>query len=178
MKHSTPPNEALERIVEAFWQGGSSTLWNKGSCGVKFDDIYKRDACNHVLSGTIEIDQEVYGFIIEDGNWNGTVVIEWGDAEDVRCYEPPEPGEQLTLIPKDPFLHMDRPEMFEVYLYWRKQPWFTNMVNKYAYDRHFQPGCKVREFWEKEADKKGLKWGFLSDMKVAGRSVVTAEPFI
>lgn len=70
MKHAEPTNDHLERIADAQW-GGSGD-------GIHFSDIYQHNACNHTLSGTIVDGDETYGFTIESGDWNGTVVLGWG----------------------------------------------------------------------------------------------------
>ncbi len=112
MKLSKPTDDVHERICNAHWNGFGE--------GVKFLDIYQINACNHVLSGTIQVDDELYGFIIESGDIMGTDVKAWGDPEDVGTYEPPEQGEPLTLIPRNSMLFIDRPYMLAVYKAWQK----------------------------------------------------------
>lgn len=56
MKLSEPTEEILERISDAQWDGYGA--------GVVLLDIYRFNACNHVLSGTIDVDDETYGFIM------------------------------------------------------------------------------------------------------------------
>jgi hypothetical protein len=160
-----PTDEALERICDAHWNGGGD--------GVRFLDIHQHDACNHTLSGVIEIDGVEHGFIIENGNRNGTEVRAWGDPEDVGTYTPPPPPEPLTFIPKDDALFATRPQMFAVYVYWRKQPWFAEKERAYAYDRHFQPGGFVENHYREWADKRGLKVGLLSSLPSDALAAVT-----
>lgn len=159
-----PDNDTLDRIVDAFC--------NRGGKGVQFRDIYEHDVCNHTLSGTIEVQGQAYGFIIENGNWNGTVVRKWGEPDDVGIYDPPPPSEPFTFIPTDLCLHLDRPEMFKLYAWWRKQSWFIKKERDYAYDRYFQPGGFVENHYRDWAAKKGLKIGLLSDLPQSARDML------
>lgn len=151
-----PTAETLERIADAQWNGSGK--------GIVFSDIYQHNACNHTLSGTIDIDGKVYGFVIDSGDWNGTVVKEWGDSEDVGVYEPPQPAEPLTFIPSDINLFFNRPAMFAVYAMWRKEEWFKQKESAYAYDRHFQPGGCIEKHYADFAQRRGMKIGCLSDL--------------
>lgn len=83
--------ELLTRICEAHWNGVShkdETLY-----GVDFQDIFQYNECNHKLTGRILYENEVYSFVIDNGNWGGTEVKEffkedygetefWQDIED------------------------------------------------------------------------------------------------
>lgn len=146
--------ELLERIADAQWNGG------KGE-GVHFSDIHQHNACNHTLSGSIEHAGETLHFIIESGDWNGTVVKQWGSIDDVGVFEPPEPT-RFTMVPIDDDLREKNPFMWRAYLSWRKQPRFSELIGKYSYDRHFQPGCATENYWDKKAAERGLKFAFES----------------
>lgn len=152
-----PSNEILERICDAHWN-------NREGDGVKFNANYMLDACNHLFSGTIEHDGVSYGFVIQNGNWNGTEVKEWGLADDVGIVPEPEPQELLTFVPKDTELKRTRPQMFGVYMAWRKEKWFTEKEQGLNYDTHFQPGSKTRNYYEEWANKKGMTIGRLSNL--------------
>lgn len=138
----------LERICDAHW--------NHGGDGVTFRDIHQHNACNHTLSGSIEHEGETLHFIIDDGDWGGTVVREFGTVDDVGVYEPPKP-QRYMFVPADDNLATKRPEMWKMYLWWTKQPWFTEQLGKYHYDRHFQPGCAIEDHYRKWAAERGLK---------------------
>jgi hypothetical protein len=160
-----PTDDVLERIVDAHW--------NRGGEGVTFTDIYQHNALNHTLSGTIDVEGAVYGFIVESGDRNGTVVKAWGDPEEVGTYEHPPVPEPRTFIPKDLFLHVTRPWMFKVYLHWRRQPWFRDKERAYNYDRHFQPGCYVEDHYREWADKKGMQVGCLSELPPEAQATIS-----
>jgi len=159
---SEPTEEALERICDAHWDESTAS-----SRGVKFFDIQKHNACNHTLSGVIDIGGVEHGFIIDNGDWNGTVVRSWGDPEEVGVAAQPEPvppEDQLTFIPSDTNIPYFRPHLFVVYLHWRKEPWFQDKVRGYPYDRYFQPGGYVENHYREWAGKKGMRIGTLSDL--------------
>lgn len=150
-----PTYEMLEAITDAGWA-------DEDRHGVHISDIHTINACNHVYSGTINQDGIEYGFVIESGDRNGTMVREWGLSEDVSTYEP-EPVEALTFIPIN--WATLSPQMKKVYYQWRKEDWFTEKVNGYNYDRHFQPGCVTENHYKEWASKKGMEPGYLSDLK-------------
>lgn len=154
---SEPTEEALVRIADAHG--------NKGGPGIVFLDIHTLNACNHILSGTIEIGAETYGFIIESGDWNGTVVRAWGDPEDVGTYQPPPPPPPRTFVPIDGTICVTRPRLFEVYLYWRKQPWFKEKESEYNYDRFFHPGGLIEKHYDSWARQKGMRVGSMMDFE-------------
>lgn len=142
--------DILTRVCEAHWSVDHKRY------GVEFRDIHQHDACNHTLSGTIDVGGVEYGFIIDNGNWAGTVVREWGLADDVGTYDPPKPI-IYTLVPKNPLLRFDAPGLWSVYLAWRGEKWFEEIVRGYNYDRHFAPGGKTEGYWKAKADQRGLK---------------------
>lgn len=146
----TEPNEdALTRICEAHWN-------RRGGDGVTFFDIHQHDACNHTLRGHIEIDGHTYGFLIDNGNWDGTVVREWvTDTEDLGGYEPPRPT-LYTYVPQKARADMFA-GMLGVYKYWTEQAWFKEKVQAYNYDRHFAPGGKTEKYYADWAATKGMR---------------------
>lgn len=150
--------EVMERIADAGWS-------RKGD-GIRFREIHQINACNHVYSGVIEHAGEEFGFVIESGDMNGTVIHEWGAAEDVGVYEP-EPPVVYTFVPADDFLKTEHPGLYRVYVLWTKTEWFKEKERGYNYDRHFAPGCKTEDHYRNWAASKG--------MKIAPREAVTDE---
>lgn len=154
-----PTEAALEAICDAHWNGG--TVFGPAVCGVRFTDIHQHDAVNHTLSGTIEIEGHTYGFEVDNGNWNGTVVRQWvTDPEDLRGYQPPK-HEPLTLIPDDPFFTL---RTLEVYAYQFKADWFQSKARGYLYDRHFAPGEATERHYRPWMAQKGLRLGTLDEL--------------
>ncbi len=139
--------EVMDRITDAEC-GGSRE-------GITMD-VHRHNACNSTLSGTITHAGEDFGFVIDSGDWNGTLIRQWGPAEDVEPYEP-EPPILYTFVPADPSLRERSPGLFKVYLAWAKMDWFKDKVRGYNYDRHFAPGVKTERHYRDWAVSKGLK---------------------
>ncbi|MBF0185365.1 MAG: hypothetical protein HQM06_13420 [Magnetococcales bacterium] len=157
-----PTDEELERISEALY---SSLCSREVEEGIDIDEIGIIDACNHVISGTIDSRGSVFAFVVEFGNASGTVVRKWGKPEDVKTHDIVERNEPYTLLPIDTSLHLTRPLMFHVYLEWRKQSWFEEFVKGYNYDTFFSPGNVTRNYWCNKAKEKGLRFAKLSEEK-------------
>lgn len=170
-----PTEDALDRIANAQWHYGGQWHRQPPYDGVTFLDIHEHNACNHTLSGTIDVDGRLYGFIVESGDWNSTVVKAWGDPEDVSVYQPEPPGEQLTFVP----IHRLRPAMRQVYLWWREQEWFKEKERAYLYDRHFAPGDFTERHYHNWAAPKGMTIGLLSNVDLTSEeSPVTVEQMV
>jgi hypothetical protein len=142
--------DLLQRVCEAHYAN------DENAEGISFDVRHMHDAVNYTINGSVEFEGKQYRFTIDDGNWNGTVVREWGDEETVGLYEPPPPT-QYDMIPLDPHLKVKRPHMWKVYLLWRKEEWFKELIRSYTYDSHFAPGGKTETYWRDRAKAKGLR---------------------
>jgi hypothetical protein len=140
----------LSRICEAHYAG------NEKEEGIVFDCRHQHNACNYTLNGSVKDGNQEFRFTIDDGNWNGTVVREWGTDENVGLYQPPPPP-VYDMVPIDESLEQSRPHMWKVYLAWKKEKWFQEMLRSYAYDSHFAPGLKTEQYWRGKAKEKGLK---------------------
>lgn len=140
----------LEELCDLEWSGKTRTD------RITISDSHRHDACNYTHSGTVVIDGTEYGFVIDNGNWNGTVVREWGLAEDVGIYQPPKPA-IYTFVPANDTLKEDALGLWLIYLSWHKEDWFQDKVRGYNYDRHFAPGGKTENYYRDWASKKGMK---------------------
>lgn len=154
------PDEVAERIVDAHCKSGNTT--GKTIDGVKITDIHQHNACNHTLSGEVEIDGETLYFIVNSGDWNGFDVLQYGTVDEVGVYEPPKPS-RFMFVPIDDNLKKNRSGMYRVYLKWTKEKWFIDKLNGYHYDRHFQPGCFIEKHYSDWAAQKGLKIKCISE---------------
>jgi hypothetical protein len=142
-------DDIAERISEAHWRG-------EDSFGITLTNVHQHDACNHTVSGHVNVDGETLYFIVNIGNWNGFEVKEFGTIDEVGVYEAPEPT-QFMFVPQNDYLKQDRPGMYKVYLKWKTQQWFIDKLNGYHYDRHFQPGCAIEKHYRDWAAKHGMK---------------------
>lgn len=160
-----PTENELERICDASWTHGA-----KGGDGVVFHVHHARNACNHTLKGTIDVAGVLYGFHIDNGDWGGTEVREWGLEDDVATHQEPEPAEAIAFVPAslDQNNQMKRNWQLRTYAHWRKT-WLKEHEGKYNYDRHFSPGGKTEKYWREIPEKRGLTTGLLSDF-MAGLS--------
>ena len=149
-----PNDDVLEIIADACWNGGSAT--------VKIYQKHAINAANNIYSGTVFYNGVTYGFNIESGDMNGTVVHEWGLEDDVGIYDPGPPLEQRTFIPR--VIDPAKLSVLKIYACWIKEPWFKEKVNAYNYDRHFQPGSYIENHYKEWANKKGMVVGYLSDI--------------
>ena len=140
----------LEELCDMAWSS------DKKSERIRISSSHTHDACNHTYSGTFLHEGVEYGFVIDNGNWNGTVVREWGPADDIGTYEAPRPT-IYTFIPINGALKEDSAAMWGVYLAWRKTEWFRKMEHDYNYDRHFAPGGKTESHYREMAAKRGMK---------------------
>lgn len=143
--------DALERICDAMWNKEHQADYK-----VKLSDVHQHNACNHTATGEIEVKGKTYGFIIDNGDWNGTVVREWGSPEEIGVYEPPKPT-IYTFVPENDNLKNEKPALWKLYLSWKKADWFKKMENDYNYDKHFQPGCKTEDYYRSWAHSKGMR---------------------
>lgn len=165
------PDNLLDRVCEAHYAGGDSDPM------VRFHVRHDHDAINYTLAGVVVADDGTeYGFRIRDGNNDGTVVEEFGPADDVDCYgdvEPPDPEDLPTFIPA----RNDLPDgMLAAYRAWRKTTWFKEKERGYRYDRHFAPGEATERHYREWAAKKGMRIGCLRDVQREGVEPLSKEP--
>ena len=155
--------KAFEAFCARFGQEAGDRVMDRitdAECGGSREgvimSIHRHNACNVTLSGAITHAGEEFGFVIDSGDWAGTVIREWGPADEVGDYEPEQPT-LFTFVPVNPDLARVRPALFRVYLLWREQPWFKDRVRGYNYDRYFAPGVKTEDHYRAFAASRGLK---------------------
>lgn len=157
MQLKEPTDDVMERILAAAHRAGP------GSSDVVVS-TYKHNACNHTYSGEIDVDGERYAFVIDSGDWNGTVIHEWCHPDEAKGFTEPEPPEPRTFVPVNDNLNVTVPAMFRAYGLWRLESWFKDMERAYNYDRHFAPGVKTEAHYTEQAAKRGLRPGYLSSL--------------
>lgn len=152
-----PTAEILERIADVAW--GLSRQYD--DAGLRIFDVHRHNACNFTYVGEIDHEGQTYAFVIDSGDWAGTVVREWCAPEHAKGYTP-EYVEPPTFVPEDDTLFQRSPAKFMVYGYWRTEYWFKEMERAYNYDRHFAPGHQTETTYRNMARAKGLKVGYMS----------------
>lgn len=154
-------DEISERISDAF-----CTLHaQKGTDGnVTLLDVHQEDTCNHVLTGTIDVDAQTWGFICEIGNWAGFRIIEWGDHEDIGYYKPPV-VEPITLLPRwEEWSEESYGFRVQTYARFLRRQDIIDKLGAYAYDRHFQPGSYIEGRYREWAESVGGRLGLFSNL--------------
>lgn len=160
------PDEAFERDIPPDQQEMVMTeiceaaIDGRGQHGrVYITNVDHMDVINLCASGSIEIDGTEFWFIVENGNWNGTVLRGWEEAGQQK-FEHHTPT-QWALVPRNdlvgdaialgrgPFLVAKWDAMLA-------RADVASIPSKYAYDRHFQPGGKVERHWKDAAAKYGF----------------------
>lgn len=159
LRLSEPTDEILERLCEAFWNYNQVTSREDG---ITIDDVHRFDVINAVYSGTIDVDGTVYGYIIQDGNWNGTEVLAWGDPEDTGTYNPGKPDPTIFL-PIKPVRCMHPTEFFD-YLKKINSSEYQDQLTAYCYDRYHDPSLSVRQHYDTWANERGLRIGRVSEL--------------
>jgi len=124
--------------------------------GIFVSDIHHYDAINCVLSGTVTYDGTDYGFVIESGNNNGTVILEWG--VEVKTYVPEQPVIYTFTLQN---LESKTPEQQKLlkmkYDIFKETESFKEKVRSYNYDRHFSPTLVIEQHYNDWASKHGLE---------------------
>jgi len=143
--------DVLTRILEKVY-------YQRTDADICINEVHKHDALNCTISGTILYNDIEYGFIISDGNNNGTDIIEWGLADDVGYYEPEAPIE-LILAPFDyPNTIVNDPAKFARYLKLRDDPEIKKILFSYQYDKYFAPSASITKYWTDKAKEKNLQF--------------------
>ena len=145
--------EILQEICEAFY----STGYEGGSVGrVYVGDYTPLNAINKVVRGSIDIDGVVWEWLIQDGDWNGTEVREWGLEEEgnVGYYEPPPKPKMILVNTVDKFSEPRRWDEAEKF---SKSSEGDELMRKYAYDKFVQPGGYIEGYWRKQAENHGVR---------------------
>jgi hypothetical protein len=126
-------------------------------------DIHQHNATNHVFSGTVDVDDEVYGFVVESGDNAGTVILDWGLEDDVKPYEPGEPTFYTFTVKGIDFKPEKEKEIILKNTTSLKKPIHLKKVRAYNYDRHFSPGVVVEEHYKNGQTTMALKSPLLNN---------------
>jgi len=92
---------------------------------------------------------------MEDGNWNGTVLLAWNEDKAFEHHQPTrwalQPQRHLIdaaiMANNGPFLLLKWDAVL------KDKPTVAAIPGKYSYDRYVQPGGKVEGHWRAEAAK-------------------------
>lgn len=118
-------------------------------------DSDRLDAINVRVHGIIEIEGNEHSFQLEDGNWNGTVLLAWDEDKPFEHHKPIRWALQPRQDLIDDALQTGRGEflVFKWDAILANRPKVAAIPAKYSYDRHFQPGGAVEKHWQEAAAK-------------------------
>lgn len=110
------------------------------------------DAINVRAHGIINWRGEEHTFILEDGNWNGTVLHAWDDDKEFQYHVP----QQWAIVPARDLVDKAIMGGGAGFLLMKWDAFMTRedvatIPGKYAYDRRVQPGSKVENYWKEKA---------------------------
>ena len=160
------PSEAEKRFeacIPADQQEDVLTAIAEAAQGCGNDDritileVDRIDAINVRAQGIIEIDDVEHVFIVEDGNWNGTVLHSWDDDAEFK----PAQRSTWALAPRNDLVggalaSGDGKFLIRKWDALLKRPEVSEIPGKYTYDRMMQPGCVIEKHYREAAAKHGF----------------------
>jgi hypothetical protein len=155
------PHEAFERDVPEHLREDAMQMMAEATGGwgshpsVTILEHDRLDAINCRASGIIEIQGNEFTFQMEDGNWNGTVLLAWESDRPFEQHVPIrwalQPSRELVGRAleegRGPFLILKWDAIL------KNRPDVAAIPDKYSYDRYVQPGGKVESHWKQAAAK-------------------------
>lgn len=112
------------------------------------------DAINCRAHGIIEIEGIEYTFQIEDGNWNGTVLLDWNGDRAFEHHVPTKWALQPSAALVGDALANDRGKFLVAK--WDAmlaRDEIASIPGNYSYDRRFAPGLKTEAHYRESAAK-------------------------
>lgn len=140
---------AAQELMEII---GESIYGSPQEC-VSIADKVTHNACNCTVSGVVRYGGSQYGFVADNGDWDGLVLREFLVSDKAPVYEVPQPVEYTFVIKAA----RPTPLMEKIYAQWKETDWFKEKVRAYNYDRHFAPGIKTETHYREWASQKGLR---------------------
>jgi hypothetical protein len=141
----------LEAIENAAWDG-------RGQHGpVYISSVDKHDAINITAEGEVHLTicgkEKEFTFVIESGNYNGTVLRGWEEAgqQEIEICEPT----RWTLAPAN----LNASSATDLLKRWDevlKDPKAGAIPNNYTYDNYVTGGDSTSRHWRQEAAKLGM----------------------
>lgn len=157
---TTDPYEAFNRDVPEAMRYDVMTMLAEAAQGDDHADVHildrdRIDAINARAHGIVTIDGEEYSFQLEDGNWNGTVLLDWEGGREFVHHVPTrwalQPDYALVndaiANQRGPFL------LFKWDAMLNNHPAIAAIPGKYSYDRMMQPGGFIEKHYRDAAAK-------------------------
>jgi hypothetical protein len=139
--------------------------------GIEMFNIFEHSSFSKTYHGIIDIDGIQHGFVLHSSEATGDILYKWGTPLYVHNFKLPRISrqERESFRPINDNLQEERPELFKVYLMWRKQRWFKEMEKAYNIDRKFGSRIKVESYYAELGHKKGLKVGNINSHQLLGK---------
>lgn len=155
------PEEVREEIFYALYEYIDNGYTNKEvEPNVYFVECHRINAVNVLASGIFSKEgNELFGFEIEDGDWNGSVITKISEID--KFEKPQRYATVYKLEVDDSKIHgeneQDRQNKIKRArnILKRKKDWLENEP-KISYDFYFDPCAKTRQYWSNWAAKLGL----------------------
>jgi hypothetical protein len=149
-----------ERVSEMCWDEDMTCGFEEGEDGyVWIHDRAKQDVINMTASGCFWAGGIEYAFEVDNGNNNGFV---WRSVDAEGAIKDLDRSvTQYTLAPNRTAIsnHIENgsgPGLIKLWDAFMERPELAEIPGKYAYDKFFQPGGAVKNYWEAKADKAGM----------------------
>jgi hypothetical protein len=122
-----------------------------------FIDILDRDridAINVRANGILTWKGQEFRFIVEDGNWNGTVLEDWeGDTEFKPLPRTEWALQPLPSIVGEAIAANNGQFLINKWDIFLTRSEVAEIPRKYSYDRTFAPGLVTETYWREQAAK-------------------------
>lgn len=146
------PEHLREEVMTAMAEATSG--WGEPS-NVHILEHDRIDAINARAEGIVTVEGKEYTFQMENGNWNGTVLLAWQSDKPFEYHEPTrwalQPKrdliDQAIESGKGPFLIMK----WDAILANKSE--LKDLLRNYSYDRYVQPGSVVENHYREKATK-------------------------
>lgn len=151
------PEDERQNLREMMCEAAHNPLWKDPSITIL--DRERKDAINVRVQGIITFFDREYSFIMRSGDWDGDVLEGWEDSG-VQEFEH-SPPVIFALAPNAALIDSaiarnDGPFLVKKWDIICARPKIEKIVRNYAYDRFFQPGCYVENYYKTEAEKQGF----------------------
>lgn len=122
---------------------------------VKIINRDRYDAINCHAEGVLTYRDTEYWFHMQDGNWNGTVLLGWENAGEQ--YQEHVPIQWALAPTSEAIARQPADRLLMLWDHFLTRPEVRDVPRKYAYDRRFQPGGQIENHYKSKVAKWGLR---------------------
>jgi hypothetical protein len=173
-QYPQPSDDTIFVICMSSWdylQNQSQPSWCDGQ--VVYSGVEKKDAINITVWGKVLQGGVWYAFICNEGDNNGTDIVEWQPADmGLLEPEPRKPNPMRMVIPLDELQHPKAAFVVTKFKAMKSAQWFRELERSYNYDLYVQPGIVTTEHYKTQAAKHGLVWRRYQDIPELDRQLM------